>query len=102
MEIVKDTPQEVGDKGPEVTSKPPLIKYDPKKKYRWEPTDVFAFTGLEMNALINATRAILNTPEAQRVMLAIRANEVAEEALKRAVEFGIVKEVVETPKPEKS
>jgi hypothetical protein len=91
MEIVRDEPETA----PKMTEKP---TYDPQKKYRWEPTDQFVINGVEMSALINATRSILNTPEARLIMDAMRANDVAERALAKLVESGIVKEI----QPEKT
>ena len=87
MEIVKDQEQ-----GP---------SYDPNKKYKWTPEDPFIFSGNEFGVLLNALRAILSTPDAQRVLLADKANEIVENALARAVEAGVVKEAQEdenTPK----
>lgn len=75
--------------------------FDPRKKYRWEPTDVFPLSGNEFTIVLNATRAILNTPEARLVLFAQRANEIAENALEKAIKAGIVKEV-EEPKAEKN
>ena len=84
MEVVKDQEQ-----GP---------SYDPNKKYKWTPEDPFIFSGNEFGVLLNALRAILSTPDAQRVLLADKANEIVENALARAVEAGVVKEAEEEPK----
>lgn len=75
-------------------------KYDPNKKYQWQPTDEFSLSGIEFSNILNATRAILNTPEAKVILLAQRTNEIAEIILERAVEAGVVKEMQES-KPEK-
>lgn len=69
--------------------------YDPNKKYKWTPEDPFMFSGNEFGVLLNALRAILSTPDAQRVLLADKANEIVENALARAVEAGVVKEAEE-------
>jgi len=69
--------------------------YDPNKKYKWTPEDPFIFSGNEFGVLLNALRAILSTPDAQRVLLADKANEIVENALARAVENGVVKEAEE-------
>lgn len=66
--------------------------YDPNKKYRWTPEDPFILSGNEFGVLLNALRAVLSTPDAQRVLLADKANEIVENALARAVENGVVKE----------
>lgn len=81
MEIVKDQQE-----GP---------SYDPNKKYKWTPEDPFTFSGNEFGVLLNALRAILSTPDAQRVLLADKANDIVENALARAVESGVVKEAPE-------
>jgi hypothetical protein len=72
--------------------------YDPNKKYTWSQDDLFVVSGGEFGVLLNALRAVLNTPESQRILLADRANNIVEQALARAVENGIVKEVPEEDK----
>jgi len=84
MEKVNETPQ--------VAETP---TYDPNKKYTWSPEDAFVLSGNEFGVLLNTLRAILGTAEAQRVLLADRANSVIENAFGRAVEMGVAKEVVE-------
>lgn len=69
--------------------------YDPKKKYTWTPEDPFILSGNDFGVLLNALRAILSTPDAQRVLLADRANDIIENAMARAVEAGVVKEAPE-------
>lgn len=82
MEIVKD----------EQAQQP---SYDPNKRYTWSQDDLFVISGGEFGVLLNALRAILNTPESQKVLLTDRANSIVEQALARAVENGIVKEAPE-------
>lgn len=84
MEKVNETPQ--------VAETP---TYDPNKKYTWSPEDAFVLSGNEFGVLLNTLRAILGTAEAQRILLADRANSVIENAFGRAVELGVAKEVVE-------
>jgi hypothetical protein len=72
--------------------------YDPNKKYTWSQDDLFVVSGGEFGVLLNALRAVLNTPESQRILLADRANNIVEQALARAVENGVVKEVPEEDK----
>lgn len=67
-------------------------KYDPAKKYRWEPGSNFLLTGEEFGLILNSLRAILNTPEAQKILLAEKASHSIDKALSRAIEVGIVKE----------
>lgn len=86
MQVVKDQDQA------------PVAKYDASKKYTWTPDDTFVLSGNEFGVVLNALRAILGTADAQRVILADRANDVIESAFGRAVEMGIAKEVVEENK----
>jgi len=85
MEKVNETPQVAAE----------TSVYDPNKKYTWTPEDAFVLSGNEFGVLLNTLRAILGTAEAQRVLLADRANSVIENAFGRAVELGVAKEVVE-------
>ena len=84
MEKVNETPQ---------VAETPV--YDPNKKYTWTPEDAFVLSGNEFGVLLNTLSAILGTAEAQRVLLADRANSVIENAFGRAVEMGVAKEVAE-------
>lgn len=76
---------------PRDNTKTPL-KYDPAKKYKWEPGTNFFLSGEEFGVTLNSLRAILNTPEAQRILLAERASIAVENALSRAIEMGFVQE----------
>lgn len=73
------------------------LSYDPNKKYTWTPDDSFIVSGAEFGILLNSLRAILSTQDAQRILLADKANNIIENALARAVESGIVKEAPEDP-----
>lgn len=73
-------------------------KYDPSKKYRWEPGTNFLLSGEEFGVVLNSLRAILNTHEAQRILLAERANLAIENALSKAVAIGIVQEDISPKK----
>jgi hypothetical protein len=73
------------------------ISYDPNKKYTWTPEDQFTISGSEFGLILNTLRAVLNTPEAARILLANEANNVIEATLAKAVEAGIVVEAPETP-----
>lgn len=68
------------------------IKYDPNKTYKWTPDDTFTLSGGEFGKILNAFRAILSTQEAQKILLAEKANNIMEDLLKRAVEEGIAVE----------
>jgi hypothetical protein len=71
------------------------ITYDPNKKYTWTPEDQFVLSGGEFGVILNALRAILNTEEAAKILIANQANTVVEGALAKAVEAGIVVEAPE-------
>ena len=71
------------------------ITYDPSKKYSWTPDDNFTLSGSEFGLVLNALRAILNSQEAARILIANEANTVVENLLAKAVESGVVKEATE-------
>ena len=66
--------------------------YDPSKMYTWQPEDKFELSGNEFGTILNAIRAVLQTPEAERIMMFERANRAIEDMMAKAVEQGIVKE----------
>jgi len=70
-------------------------QYDPRKKYTWEPTDQFVFSGEEYATILNTFRSILSSPEGQRILMVERAHFIAESALARGLELGFVKEKVD-------
>lgn len=69
--------------------------YDPNKKYTWTPDDQFTISGAQFGLILNTLRAVLNTPDAARILLANEANNVIEATLAKAVEAGIVIEAPE-------
>ena len=69
--------------------------YDRNKAYKWTPNDEFLLSGAEFGTILNAFRAVLSTPEAQKIMMVERANEAIESVLARAVESGQVVESIE-------
>ena len=71
------------------------ITYDPNKKYTWTPEDTFALSGSEFGVILNTLRAILNTHEAARILMANQSNNILEGVLAKAVEDGVAKEVIE-------
>jgi hypothetical protein len=87
MKIVKNDIQDVTE---EVN-----ITYDPNKKYSWGPDDVFELTGNEFGLILNTLRQVLSTPEAQKILMADKANEAIEKAMAKGVEKGVVKEVTD-------
>jgi hypothetical protein len=71
------------------------ITYDPNKKYTWTPEDQFVLSGGEFGVILNALRAILNTEEAAKILIANQANNIVEGTLAKAVEAGVVVEAPE-------
>ncbi len=76
-----------------------MAQYDPNKRYTWGPEDKFELNGREFGLILNSLRAILNTEEAAKIMLAQQANAAIEGIMARGVEADIVKEVVEETAP---
>ena len=73
--------------------------YDPSKRYSWTPEDKFELTGDQFGTVLNAIRAIVGTPETQRIISIMKANDVFENLMFKAVEEGVVLEI---PEPAKS
>ncbi len=70
-------------------------KFDPNKKYTWDMNAQFVLDGGDFGMLLNAMRAVINTKEAQTILLAKQAGDVLEETLAAAVEAGVVVEIPE-------
>lgn len=70
-------------------------KFDPNKKYVWNPETEFVLKGGEFGAVLNTLRAFLSTPEAQRVIMANQTHDIVEAILGKAVEDGSVQESAE-------
>lgn len=66
--------------------------FDPSKAYTWDHSATFTLNGAEFGMVLNALRSTLSTPEAQRLFLAMRANDIVEEQLAKAVQSGIATE----------
>ena len=71
-------------------------KYDPNKRYSWTPQDTFTLTGEQFGTILNAVRAVVGSPEAQRILAIVRANDVIEQMMVKAVEDGVVLEIPES------
>jgi hypothetical protein len=74
---------------------PQSPKFDPNKKYTWNMDSKFELNGRDFGMLLNAMRAVINTKEAQTILLAKEAGDVLESTLAAAVETGVVVEVSE-------
>lgn len=75
-----------------ITEETPV--FDPNKPYTWGPDATFTLNGGQFGMILNALRATLSTPEAQKFFLAMTANDIIENLLKDAVEKGVAKESV--------
>jgi len=73
-------------------------KFDPSKKYQWDPNAGFVISGNEFGLLLNALRASLSTKEAQQILLLDKASDALESVFERAVGDGVAVEVVEESK----
>lgn len=71
------------------------MTYDPKKSYTWSEQDTFELTGAEFGVIINTFRSILHIPDAGKVLMISRANEVFETIIAKAVQNNKVREVSE-------
>ena len=70
-----------------------MAQYDPNKRYSWTPQDKFEMTGEQFGTILNAIRAIIGSPEAQRILALARANDAIEQMMVKAVEDGTVLEI---------
>lgn len=69
---------------------------EPNKRYRWQPTDTFEFTGNEFAFQYQLLNNLVNTPEfQQRIKEAeettgfLRMHKLLQEKLDKAIETGI-------------
>ena len=70
-----------------------MATYDANKKYTWSPEDKFELSGRDFGLILNTLRAILNTEEAAKILLAQQANAAIEAVLAKGVEADVIKEV---------
>ena len=77
----------------------------PNTNYVWNNDQEFPVTGKDFETLLNTSRALLNTPEAQMILFLKRVNEIFEGVLVKGIEDGAiveqqsdVLEVIEEPK----
>lgn len=67
-----------------------MAKYDPNTKYGWEKDTKFELSGNEFGLILNTFRTVLQSPEAQKILIMNEANKAIEEVLSRNVESGVV------------
>lgn len=74
----------------------------PNTPYQWKDDAQFTLNGKEFELLINTVRAILTTPESQKVLLLAQVNNVLENLLAKEIQSGQVFQVEESAGEEKS
>ena len=79
----------------DLQQQPQAPKFDPNKKYTWEYGAQFVLNGKDFGMILNALRAVINTKEAQTILLAKQAGDALEDVLEQAVEAGLVVELPE-------
>lgn len=68
--------------------------FDPSKNYAWGAESQFTLDGKSFELSLNSLRALLSTPENQRIVLAYEALKNLEQIFVKAVEDGTIKEQV--------
>lgn len=66
-----------------------------QKQWQWKPDDQFTVSGALIQDMIHLVQGTLSTPEAQKFLLAIRADEMLGQVLNKGIQDGIIKEKVE-------
>jgi hypothetical protein len=62
--------------------------YDPAKKYSWGIETEFTLNGQEFGLILNTLRAIVNTEEAVKILMADKSNQILEGTMAKAVAEG--------------
>ncbi len=75
--------------------------FDPKKNYKWEPSDSFTITGQEFASFYHCLTQAMNTPGGAPAALWAESYGVVMEILKRGVASGIIEEVDNLPQVNK-
>jgi len=69
-----------------------MATYDPSKKYIWDVNDKFEINGAEFASILNTIRTVLNSPGAEQILMASKANQHIEDMMKKGVESGQIRE----------
>jgi hypothetical protein len=72
-----------------------MAKYDPNLKYQWNNEDRIEISGRDFGLFLNTFRSILNTEEAARIMLTMKAADAIESIMAEYVEKNVIKEISE-------
>ena len=70
-----------------------MAQYDPNKRYSWGPEDKFELSGREFGLILNTLRAILNTEEAAKIILAQQANAAIEAVMAKVLKQTLLKKL---------
>ena len=71
------------------------MNYNPDKMYSWNPDETFSISGREFGLILNTLRSILNTEQAQQIILAHKTNEVLERIMEENVKNGKIVEKIQ-------
>ena len=71
------------------------MNYNPEKMYSWNPDETFSISGREFGLILNTLRSILNTEQAQQIILAHKTNEVLERIMEENVKNGKIVEKIQ-------
>ena len=69
-----------------------MAEIKPNTSYSWNNDQEFPVTGKEFETLLNTSRALLGTPEAQMVLFLKRVNDIFENVLIKGIESGVIVE----------
>lgn len=67
-------------------------QWSPDKNYKWDPEDVFEFTGLQMAAIFHCVNNEVNVPAGASVIQKMEAFNAIMDVFKLAVEQGVIVE----------
>lgn len=70
--------------------------------YSWNPDETFSISGREFGLILNTVRSVLNTEQAQQIILANKTNEILEKIMEENVKSGkIIEKIQQNGKEEK-
>lgn len=69
------------------------IMYDPSKIYKWEPTDAFDFSGVELHILNDyLSNFVVSNLDVPAILKVAAAKKLVQDIIARNVEIGKIKE----------
>lgn len=72
--------------------------FDPNKQYKWEPTDIFEFTGRQLATIYHALTSEMHTPGGAPLIMKAEAYNVVMDIFRIGVKQGVI---VESAAPSK-